>query len=191
MELALKLILSNHHLNSSILMGTYLIEIQGIPITKDRFASNIGKNSANLVVFGGQNFAKFRTPNFAKLILQAQISLSRNSRKFCNTSHDQNSLWFHEFSELTIHKTYFLDSRLTHHAGSWQFHKVPFWDVWVLTEFLQMTSSCPSDGKWKKVVSAANEMNASSSCTRAKWRVVHAGPQRLRDHYRVISLNKW
>ena len=81
-------------------------------------------------------------------------------------SHDQNNIWFHKFSELTIHKTYFLDSRLIHHAGSWQFHKVPFWDVWVFSEFLQMTSNCPSNGKWKKVVSAANAMNASSSCTR-------------------------
>ena len=53
MELALKLFLSNHHLNSSIKMGTYLIEIQGIPITKDGFTSNIGKNSVNLVVLGG------------------------------------------------------------------------------------------------------------------------------------------
>ena len=39
----------------------------------DDFTKKIVKLSrkrANLVDFGGQNFAKFRTPNFAKLILQ-------------------------------------------------------------------------------------------------------------------------
>ena len=46
----------------------------------------MSQKSATFMAFWGQNFAKFRTPNFAKLILQAQISLSRNSRKFCNTN---------------------------------------------------------------------------------------------------------
>jgi len=64
----------------------YLIEIQEIAITKDKFTLRINQKCANLVVFGGQTFAKFCIPNFAKLILQAQISLSRNLRKFCNTS---------------------------------------------------------------------------------------------------------
>ena len=47
----------------------------------------MSKKRVNLADFGGQNFAKFRTHNFAKLILQSQLLLSRNSRKFCNTTH--------------------------------------------------------------------------------------------------------
>ena len=54
-----------------IKIGIYLIEIQGIAITKDKCTSRMGQKRANLVDFGGQAFAKFRTPNFAKLILQA------------------------------------------------------------------------------------------------------------------------
>ena len=45
------------------------------------------------MAFLGQNFAKFRTPNFAKLILQALISISRNSRNFCNTTGDMFCLY--------------------------------------------------------------------------------------------------
>ena len=45
----------------------------------------MSKKRTNLADFGGQTFAKFRIPNFAKSILQALISISRNSRNFCNT----------------------------------------------------------------------------------------------------------
>lgn len=43
----------------------------------------MSQKSATFMAFWGQNFAKFRTPNFAKLILQALLSISRN---FCNTT---------------------------------------------------------------------------------------------------------
>ena len=56
-----------------------------VVINYSRFYLKISQKCAILMAFWHQNFAKFRTPNFAKLILQALISISRNSRNFCNT----------------------------------------------------------------------------------------------------------